>query len=44
MKNMGSMKEKYLISHEKIQYTIPILIHYTEGSISAYQENEKIFF
>jgi minor extracellular serine protease Vpr len=29
---------------DKIQYTIPILIHHTEGSISIIQENEKLFF
>ena len=40
----GEHESKIFINHEKIQYTIPILIHYTEGSISAYQENEKIFF
>ena len=42
--NYGEHEGKVLINHEKIQYTIPILIHYTEGSISAYQENEKLFF
>jgi len=40
----GEHEGKILIDHEKIQYTVPILIHYTEGSISAYQENEKLFF
>jgi minor extracellular serine protease Vpr len=40
----GEHEGKILINHEKIQYIIPILIHYTEGSISAYQENEKLFF
>ena len=43
-KKYGEHESKISIKHEKIQYTIPILIHYTEGSISAYQENEKIFF
>ena len=42
--NYGEHEGKVLINHEKIQYTIPILIHYTKGSISAYQENEKLFF
>ncbi|MDO7727638.1 MAG: peptidase S8, partial [Nitrosopumilus sp.] len=32
------------INHEKIQYTIPVLMHYTEGSILVNQENEKLFF
>ena len=40
----GEYESKIFIKHKKIQYTIPILIHYTEGSISAYQENEKLFF
>ena len=40
----GEYEGKIFINHEKIQYTIPILIHYTEGSISTYQENEKLFF
>jgi minor extracellular serine protease Vpr len=42
--NYGEHEGKILINHEKIQYTIPILIHYTEGSISTYQENEKLIF
>jgi len=42
--NYGEHEGKILIDHEKIQYTVPILIHYTEGSIAAYQENEKLFF
>ena len=42
--NYGEHEGKVLINHEKIQYTIPILIHHTEGSISAYQENEKLIF
>ena len=42
--NYGEHEGKILINHEKIQYTIPILIHHTEGSISAYQENEKLIF
>ena len=42
--NYGEHEGKILIDHKKIQYTIPILIHHTEGSISAYQENEKLFF
>jgi minor extracellular serine protease Vpr len=42
--NYGEHEGKILINHEKIQYTIPVLIHHTEGSISAYQENEKLIF
>ena len=40
----GEHEGKIFINHEKIQYTIPILIHYTEGSISVSQENKKLFF
>ena len=40
----GEYEGKIFINHEKIKYTIPIIIHYTEGSISTYQENEKLFF
>ena len=40
----GEHEGKIFINHEKIQYTIPVLIHYTEGSISVYQENERLFF
>ena len=42
--NYGEHEGKVLINHEKTQYTIPILIHHTEGSILAYQENEKLIF
>jgi len=40
----GKYEGKIYINHEKIRYTIPIIIHFTEGSISTYQENEKLFF
>ena len=40
----GEHEGKIFINHEKIQYTIPVLIHYTEGSILVSQENEKLFF
>ena len=40
----GEYEGKIFINHDKIQYTIPVLIHYTEGSISIIQENEKLFF
>jgi len=40
----GEYEGKIFINHEKIQYTIPVLIHYTEGSIVVSQENEKLFF
>ena len=40
----GEYEGKIFINHEKTRYTIPIIIHYTEGSISTYQKNEKLFF
>ena len=40
----GDYEGKIFINHEKIQYTIPIIIHHTKGSISINQENEKLFF
>ena len=40
----GEHEGKIFINHDKIQYTIPVLIHHTEGSISIIQENEKLFF
>ena len=40
----GEYEGKIFINHGKIKYTIPIIIHYTEGSISTYQENEELFF
>ena len=40
----GEHEGKIFINHDKMQYTIPILIHHTEGSISIIQENEKLFF
>ena len=40
----GEHEGKIFINHEKIKYTIPTLIHYTEASIFVNQENEKLFF
>ncbi|HJM00488.1 MAG TPA: S8 family serine peptidase [Nitrosopumilus sp.] len=40
----GEHEGKILINHEKTKYTIPVLIHYTEGSVSVIQENEELFF
>ena len=40
----GEHEGKIFINHEKTQYTIPVLMHYTEGSILVNQENEKLFF
>ena len=43
-KEYGEHEGKIFINHEKTQYTIPVLMHYTEGSILVNQENEKLFF
>jgi len=43
-KKYGDYEGKIFINHEKIQYTIPVIIHHTKGSISINQENEKLFF
>ena len=40
----GDYEGKIFINHEKTQYTIPVLMHYTKGSILVNQENEKLFF
>jgi len=43
-KNFGDHEGKIIINHEDTQYTIPFLLHYTEGSISVNQQNQKLFF
>ncbi|WP_067959434.1 S8 family serine peptidase [Nitrosopumilus sp. Nsub] len=43
-KEFGEYEGKIFINHEEIKYTIPIIIHYTEGSISTHQDDEKLFF
>ncbi|WP_420835138.1 S8 family serine peptidase [Nitrosopumilus maritimus] len=40
----GEHEGKIKISHEGIQYVIPFVLHYTQGSISIVQQNEKLFF
>ncbi|MDB4849977.1 S8 family serine peptidase [Nitrosopumilus sp.] len=42
--NYGEHEGKILINHEKIKYTIPVLVHHTEGTISVVQENEELVF
>ncbi len=43
-KNFGDHEGRIIVKHEDIQYTIPFLLHYTEGSISVNQQNQKLFF
>ena len=40
----GDHEGKIIIYHDGISYTIPFLLHYTQGSISINQQDQKIFF
>jgi len=40
----GEHEGKLIVNHEDIQYTIPFLLHYTPGSISINQQNQKLYF
>lgn len=42
--DFGQYEGKIIIHHDDIRYTIPFLVHYTEGSVSVYQQNDKLFF
>jgi len=42
--NFGEHEGKITINHEESQYTIPFLLHYTAGSVSVNQQNQKLFF
>ena len=35
---------KILISHQETQYTIPFILHHTQGSVSATQQNQRLYF
>jgi minor extracellular serine protease Vpr len=43
-KKFGDHEGRIIVNHEDTQYTIPFLLHYTEGSISVNQQNQKLFF
>ena len=43
-KKFGDHEGRMIVNHEDTQYTIPFLLHYTEGSISVNQQNQKLFF
>ncbi len=43
-KNFGDHEGKIIVNHEDMKYVIPFLLHYTEGSISINQQNQKLFF
>jgi minor extracellular serine protease Vpr len=42
--NFGEHEGKIIINHDGTRYTIPFLIHYTQGSISVSQQNQKLSF
>jgi minor extracellular serine protease Vpr len=42
--NFGEHEGKIRIYHEGIQYVIPFILHYTPGSISIVQQNDKLLF
>ncbi|RMW33382.1 MAG: peptidase S8 [Nitrosopumilus sp.] len=42
--NFGEHEGKIKISHEGTQYVVPFILHYTPGSISIVQQNEKLLF
>ena len=42
--NFGDHEGIIIINHEDTQYRVPFLFHYTPGSISVNQQNQKLFF
>ncbi len=42
--NYGEHEGKIIVDHNDIKYVIPFLIHYTEGSISVNQKDDKLNF
>ena len=42
--NFGDHEGKLIIHHQNSKYTIPFLIHYTPGSISVTQQDNKLLF
>jgi len=42
--NFGDHEGKIIINHDSTRYVIPFLFHYTPGSISVNQQNQKLFF
>ena len=43
-KNYGEHEGKLIIYHNEIRYVVPFLLHYTQGSISVNQQNDKLIF
>ncbi len=42
--NFGDHEGKIIVNHNDTRYVIPFLLHYTPGSISINQQNQKLFF
>ena len=42
--NYGEHEGKIVIYHNEIRYAVPFLLHYTPGSISVNQQNDKLTF
>jgi len=42
--NFGDHEGKIIVNHDDSRYVIPFLLHYTPGSISVNQQNQKLFF
>jgi len=42
--NFGDHEGKIIINHYDTRYVIPFLLHYTPGSISVNQQNQKLYF
>jgi minor extracellular serine protease Vpr len=42
--NFGDHEGKIIINHDDTRYVIPFLLHYTSGSVSVNQQNQKLFF
>jgi minor extracellular serine protease Vpr len=42
--NFGDYEGRMIINHDITRYVIPFLLHYTPGSISVNQQDQKLFF
>ena len=42
--NFGDHEGKIIVNHENARYVIPFLVHYTPGSVSVNQQNQKLSF
>ena len=42
--NYGDHEGRMIIMHENVRHTVPFWLHYSEGSISTNQQNNKLLF